>query len=280
MDHPKTSGRLTPERSMIREPMSTLQAVPILALFALGCAAPSGTLPMRYYRLMEAGLPAIAQRLAEAPNADFEALETVALPKDFPSSILAAAVLYTSSHPANVSRGNPRWLTLALRIGDLLASESEKGPGAERLDHRELYLWIETYRLLEQHLGEERHARWRKEIERNVGSLARAVMRREHFPRYQSVYIRTSTNHYALWASTVYLAGRVFGISEWEKLGGRVMHRFAAEEQTSDGYWGEQSDAGPTTGYDYLTFAAVAVYGEHSGDRAVVEALRRGTDFH
>src|SRR6266545_892413 len=122
--------RSTLDRSRIREPMSTLQAVPILALFALGCAAPSGTLPMRYYRLMEAGLPAIAQRLAEAPNADFEALETAALPKDFPYSILAAAVLYTSSHPANVSRGNPRWLTLALRIGDLLASESEKGPGA------------------------------------------------------------------------------------------------------------------------------------------------------
>jgi hypothetical protein len=106
------------------------------------------------------------------------------------------------------------------------------------------------------------------------------VAGREHFPRYQSPFIRTSTNHYALWASTVYLAGIVFGNREWEELGGRVMRRFAAEEQTPDGYWGEHSDAGPTTGYDYLTFTGVALYAEHSTDPAAVEALRRGTEFH
>ena len=43
---------------------------------------------------------------------------------------------------------------------------------------------------------------------------------------------------------------------------------------------GEHSDAGPATGYDYLTFTGVALYPEHSADPAAVEALRRGTEFH
>lgn len=260
--------------------MNPLRAAAVLMPFLVGCAAQPGTLPARYYRLMEAALPAVETRLAAEPSANPGALETHPLPTELPYPILAAAVLYTSRHPANVSHGDPRWLSLALRLGDLLARESQNGRGAERLDHRELYLWIETYRILEELLGDERRMRWRTEIELNVSALAEAVARRQHFPRYQSPYLRTSTNHYALWASTVYLAGRVFGNREWEALGEQVMHRFAAEEQTPDGYWGEHSDAGPTTGYDYLTFTGVALYAEHSNDRAALEALRRGTTFH
>jgi hypothetical protein len=58
------------------------------------------------------------------------------------------------------------------------------------------------------------------------------------------------------------------------------MHRFAAREQSPDGAWGEHSDAGPTTGYNYFTTASVALYAEHSGDPDAVAALRRALDFH
>ena len=205
-------------------------------------------------------MPPVEQRLETAePSAGLAELEAAPPLKDFPSSILVAAVLYTSSHPANTSRGDPRWLGLALRIGDLLAAESAQGPPGARIDHREIYLWLESYRLLVDQLGEERRARWRAEIGRNVGDLAVAVAGREHFPRYQSPFIRTST-------TTITRSGlppctwraSSFGNREWEELGGRVMRRFAAAEQTPDGYWGEHSDAGPTTGYDYLTFTGVA----------------------
>ena len=62
--------------------------------------------------------------------------------------------------------------------------------------------------------------------------------------------------------------------------GAQVMHRLATEEQTPDGYWGELTDNGPTTGYNALTLCGVALYWEHSGDPAVLEAIRRATDFH
>ena len=72
----------------------------------------------------------------------------------------------------------------------------------------------------------------------------------------------------------------VFGQLEWEKLGASVMHRFAAEEQSPDGYWGEHEHSLPTPGYGYNTYASVALYAEWSRDPAAIKALRRGLDFH
>jgi hypothetical protein len=70
------------------------------------------------------------------------------------------------------------------------------------------------------------------------------------------------------------------GNKEWEELGANVLKRFAAVEQTPDGYWGEHSRNGPTTGYDYLTLSQVALYWEYTKDPAAMEAMRRSTDFH
>lgn len=238
-------------------------------------------LPARYFALTETELVLVEKRLDAEPAPDLEAPEAGHNKRHFPSAILAAAVLYAKEHPDNPFFGDRERLALALKIGDLLASANEKGDFTKRLDHhRDTYMWLEAYRLLEKDLGEERRIRWRRELERNVQALAAHVAERVDFPRYQSPFIRTSPNHYCLWASTVYLAGGVFGNKEWEHLTAKVLHRFATEEQTADGYWGEHSDSGPTTGYDYLTFTGVALYYEHSGDTAALEALRRSTDFH
>jgi hypothetical protein len=242
---------------------------------------PASELPARYFDLMAAGLAAIERRLDAVPGADLQTLEAAPHARHFPGAILAAAVLYAKRHPANPSAGQRRYLELAQRIGDLIAGENERGAFRSRLDHhRDTYMWVEAYRLLENDLGEERRARWRRELETSIQALADDVAPRVDYPRYQSPFIRTSPNHYALWSSTVYLAGKTFRNPEWEALGARVLHRFAVEEQAPDGYWGEHNDSGPTTGYDYLTFTGVALYWEHSGDTAALEALRRGTVFH
>jgi hypothetical protein len=238
-------------------------------------------LPDRYYRLMAAGIAPVEARLAAGPLAGLVTLETQPGWRHFPSCILVAAVLYTSPHSANPRRGDRNLLALAETIGDFLASESEEGRFMPRLDsHRDAYMWLEAYRLLQPELDPDRRERWRREIERQVQPLAEATAERQDFPWYQSPFISTSPNHYSLWASTVYLAGRVFRNPEWEALGVCVLHRFATEEQARDGYWGEHSNSGPTTGYDYLTLTGVALYQEHSRDAAAFEALRRSTGFH
>lgn len=263
----------------------------IISLFALAAllgvalrgsvAAAATSLPARYFELLNAGAARVEDRLATGSAADLQTLESPAGWKHFPSALLVAAVLYTQPHPSNPRHSDAKLLSLAQRIGDLLASEHAQGRYTTRLDHhRDTYMWLETYRLLERDLGEEHRARWRQALLDLLQNLAADVAEKQDYPRYASPFISTSPNHLSLWASTVYLGGAVFHKPEWEQLGGRVLHRFATEEQAPDGFWGEHSRNGPTTGYDYLTATAVALYYEHSRDAAALEALRRSTDFH
>lgn len=238
-------------------------------------------LPARYFELMEAGSARVAARLAAQPDADLKTLEAEPGWRHFPYAILPPAVLYAKRHKDNRRAGDRSMLELAVRIGDLLAAESEKGVYEPRLDSDwDTYMWLEVWRLLERELGPERRARWRRQIEDNIALLVEDARERLDFPWYNSPYIGTSPNHYALWAANLYLGGRVFGRKEWEDLGRRILRRFALIEQTPDGYWGEHSRSGPTPGYNHLTLSALALYWEHSQDRDVLPALRRATDFH
>jgi hypothetical protein len=247
-----------------RKPHRVAWAALLAGALAPACSA--AELPGDYFKLMGAEVrPLLAETKLKA-NA---------------GAMLAAAVLYAKRHPGNPSFHDRKMLDLALALGDLYAAQSEKDAAENKQDYEwELHFWLDTYRLLEAELGPGRRARWRKEIEKVVQWFARETAGRLDFPRYQGPFIRTSTNHLALFASAVYLAGRVLPRKEWADLGGRALHRLAASEQTPDGYWGEFTDNGPATGYNYLTMTCVALYWEHSRDRAALEALRRATDFH
>jgi hypothetical protein len=241
----------------------------------------SADLPAQYFRLLEAGSAKVQQRLNDEPSANLKALEAKPNWRHFPYAILAPAVLYAKKHSDNAHFRDPQMLALALRIGDLLASENEKGLYEPRLDSDwDTYMWLEAYRLLERELGEERRMRWKRGIQENLALLVSDATERLDFPWYHSPFIGTSPNHYALWASALYLGGKVFGNKEWQHLGAQVLRRFAMIEQSPDGYWGEHNNSGPTTGYNHLTLTALALYWEHSQDAAVMPALRRATDFH
>jgi len=248
-------------------------------IVALGLAAVSlqgVSLPGGYYRLMEAGADKVESRLNAQPGADLKTIESQSGSRHFPYAILAPAVLYAKQHRENPRHHDPKMLALALRIGDLLANEDEKGTFEPRGDSDwDTYMWLEAYRLLERELGEERRARWKRAIERNLALLVDDAKARLDFPWYNSPYIGTSPNHYAQWASNLLLAGQVFRNKEWEDLGARILQRFATVEQTPDGYWGEHSRRGPTTGYNHLTLTSVALYWELRKDPAALKALRR-----
>src|SRR5262249_47621391 len=129
--------------------------------------------PGHYFKLMHAELASLDQT---RPN---------------PGAMFAAAVLYAKQHPANPSFGDQRKLKLALELGDLLAGEAEKDK-AENKQHYEweIHFWLDTYRLLEKELGNERRARWRRELEKITRWFAGEVQARIDFPRYQGPYIR------------------------------------------------------------------------------------------
>jgi hypothetical protein len=253
----------------------------LLILVFLGARPAAAQLPARYFQLLASGATQVETRLDAEPSADLQALEARPQWHHFPYAILAPAVLYAEQHPANRHYHDPRMLRLAIRIGDLLAQENEKERFTPRLDSDwDTHMWLEAYRLLEPELGEERRARWKRAILQNASLVFSDAAERMDFPWYNSPYIGTSPNHYAQYAALLLLAGRTFGNKEWENLGAKILHRFAAEEQTPDGYWGEHARSGPTTGYDHLTMTQVALYWEYSHDPAALQALRRSTDFH
>jgi hypothetical protein len=96
---------------------------------------------------------------------------------------MAPAVLYAKKHPKNSRYHDPKMLALALRIGDLLASEHEKGLYEPRGDSDwDTGLWLEAYRLLERELGEERRKRWQRAIEENVALLVSTPLNGSIFP--------------------------------------------------------------------------------------------------
>ena len=234
-----------------------------IVLLGLATRGQAVELPRRYFDLMHAELARLDKT------------------KVNPGAMFAAAVLYSKKQSSNLSFGDRSKLALALALGDLVVDSAERDKAENLQDYEwEIHFWLDTYRLLENELGTPRRERWKRELTRITRWFAGQVNERIDFPRYQGPFIRTSTNHLAIFASTVYLAGRVLPNKEWESLGARALHRLAAEEQTADGYWGEFTDNGPATGYNYLTMNCVALYWEHSQDKAALEALRRATDFH
>ena len=238
-------------------------------------------LPAQYYRLMAAGVQQLEQHMDEQPGADLVALENGPGWKHLPYSILAAATLYAKRNPANHHYHDPKMLAEAIKLGDFFADQNEKGIFTPRLDSDwDTYMWVEAYRQLLPELGKERAERWKKAIIENVSPFYPEAKMRIDFPWYNSPYIGTSPNHYAQWASLMLVAGHVFGNKDWVELGSQILHRFATVEQTSDGYWGEHSRQGPTTGYDYITSTQIGLYWEYSHDPAALEAMRRNLNFH
>src|SRR6266436_4430307 len=155
-----------------------------LLIASLAGAQPQSSLPAHYYQLMEQGLVRVEERLAAEPSATLASLEAQPGWTHFPSAILAAAVLYTKAHPANSHRGDAKMLQLALKIGDLLANEQEASTYGSRLDHhRDTYMWLESYRLLEQDLGKERRERWRRAIMVDIDEVAGDTAKRQAHPR-------------------------------------------------------------------------------------------------
>ena len=260
---------------------ASMRTLRFLLVCFLACAnALASELPRTYFEHMDTGLDRVMEHLESNPQAGLRALESRPGWRHFPSILLVAAVLYAKDHPDNPRHGDEATLNAAVKIGEILLRAAETG-SYERLDHhRDTYMWLESFRLLRDHLDDDRRFRWSSELMEHVAALAPEVEKRKDHPQYNSPYLITSPNHYSLWSSTLHLGGVVFDRKNWKDLGAYVMDRFATEEQSPDGFWGEHTHAMPTTGYDYLTSAAVALYWEHTRDPAALKALRRSTDFH
>jgi hypothetical protein len=80
-------------------------------------------------------------------------------------------------------------LNLAVKLGDILATESETGIYTKRADHhRDTYMWLEAFRLLEPKLDPPRRDRWRRDLLKLVADLAKETADRRDRPAYTSPF--------------------------------------------------------------------------------------------
>lgn len=238
-------------------------------------------LPGRYYDILEAGVRRIDSVFKAHPDPTLEVLERGQAIGHFPHAVLVPAVLYTRKYPGNDYYRQPNMLTLATGIGDLLVKENQSGNFTKRYDSDwDTYMWLEAYRLLENSLSPRQKNAWSEAIIENLRPLEVLLRKYRYHPWYTAPFIVTSPNHYSIYASALLVGGHVFKNADWIELANAVLHRFCVEEQSADGYWGEHSREGPTTGYDYVTLTQIALYWEYSKDPEALKSLRRSTDFH
>ena len=113
----------------------------------------AANLPARYFQLLEAGSQRVKEKMDAEPGATIASLEGGATHGHFPHAVLLPAVLYTKQHPANKHYNDNNFLLLALRIGDFLAAEYDKGHYTSRGDTDwDTYMWLEAHWLLQNKL--------------------------------------------------------------------------------------------------------------------------------
>ncbi|HUW58303.1 MAG TPA: hypothetical protein VMZ92_16830 [Planctomycetota bacterium] len=194
--------------------------------------------------------------------------------------------LWRTEHPHNPFAGDARLLEAAIRSGDFLASQSDeqgrfrydqRGYQIHHVDQWLCYAWLETLLLLEEELGSERSARWRRQLHAAAGYVAESI--REWNALGGPFHTRsfgTSPNHAVTRAAFIYRAGMTLDEPAWCTTADAFVSRFL-KLQDADGCWPEYE--GPVIAYAQVSLAGVAEYAEWSGNAEARAAVERTVPF-
>lgn len=158
------------------------------------------------------------------------------------------------------------------------------GYKVQGVDQRLTYAWIEGMRILREAGGDFNYAAWSKKIAAACETLIEHRLRKlEGVRRFVGRVMGTSTNHVALYGSTIYRAGQVLQRPDLCAYILPIARALAADIHP-DGYWDEHNDllrtAGPTPSYNYLTHCGMALLAEWTGEAVFKAAVERSTRFH
>ncbi len=203
--------------------------------------------------------------------------------------LLAAAVLYTAERPDNPWAGSPQLWEAILRHGRHLLTRVDAA-GAMRWNlygvvlpqpfvcQRLVGAWLQAYQLLKERLPETTREEWRATLLRTCAWLwEHGVAPFRTVTRFTAHELHTSTNHFSLYLSVLWQAGREFDRPEWTTTAADLMRRVIAAQRPG-GYWEEHQ--GPALGCNFVTCQAVDEYTTWSGDPAGREALLRSLRLH
>jgi hypothetical protein len=190
--------------------------------------------------------------------------------------IFPLAVAWATKNKANPYYHDERVLKAVMAGGDaLIDAQDKRGMWVFRKKDDstwgDIYMpwtysrWIRAYGLIRDAMPAERRAHWEKALLLGFNGIA------------DNEFTSGVQNIPAHHAMAIYHAGQLFKRPDWMKLGSTFMHQVVAE-QRPDGYWTE--GVGPVVGYNFVYLDAIGVYYSYSRDASVLDALRRGAQFH
>lgn len=186
---------------------------------------------------------------------------------------LAAA--YATAAPGNPYHKDARLLEVIVKAGDALIDDMNdqgqwvfrKKDGSTWGDIRMPWTysrWIRTFRAIRDDMAPDARQRWGQALQLGYGKIA----------QYDVRHVHNIPAHHAM---GLYAAGKALDRPEWCRQAADFLIQVAGK-QTEGGYWSE--GVGPVVLYDLVYVDALGTYYAMSGDRRVLAALQKATDFH
>jgi hypothetical protein len=124
--------------------------------------------------------------------------------------------------------------------------------------------WIRAFQLVRDAMPADRRQRWDEGLLLGYTGIAKSALGSVH----------NIPCHHAM---GLYCAGMVFDRPEWREQATEFMAKVVAK-QSPHGYWSEHF--GPVVRYNFVYSDSLGAYYAMSGDKSVLEALRRAAIFH
>jgi len=247
-------------------------------------------LPRAFGKIVAEGIPGILKHqtpegsIIYAPSAPVVYPQQAIFPLAFVWAGLDADAQYKGSRDVAACIGKLSGFLLQCLNDQGEFSYDSHGHKVQGVDQRLIGAWIEALRILRESGADFDYAAWGQKISAACENLIEHRLRRlEGVRRFLGRVMGTSTNHVALYCSTIYRAGQVLkkpALCEYIL----PLARALAADVHPDGYWDEHNDllrtGGPTPSYNYLTHCGMALLAEWTGEAVFRAAIERSTRFH
>ena len=189
--------------------------------------------------------------------------------------VLPLAAAWSVEHPDNPYHRDAKLLSAIMAGGDALVDDQDKDGKwtFRKKDHStwgQIYMpwtysrWVRAFLLIKDAMPADRRAKWERGLLKGYEGISKTCLHRVH----------NIPCHHAM---GLYAAGLAFDREDWKKQAAAFMGKVIAK-QSPDGWWSEH--VGPVVAYNFVYSDALGTYHVLSGDKTVLDALRRAAVFH
>ena len=248
------------------------------------------SLPGAFAQIVTDSIPAILAHQQPDGAIVYDPAAPIVYPQQ---AIFPLAFCYAGLGPDKRFRRSAALQEAILRLGDWLLAHFDDhgcihfdsyGYAVGGVEQRLTYAWLEALHILRTAQADFPFDRWADKILRAAETLVESNLRRlDGLRHFTMLTLGTSTNHVALYLTTVYRAGQVLDRPDLCQAVLPIA-RALAQDIHPDGYWEEHGDlsgtAGPTPSYNYLTHCAIALFCEWTQEPVFLAAIEKSTAFH